>query len=70
MWKCHAINESQPYSVIVTLWGHIYRILEVFLTTFPPKKFCKVVYHATKFSFFTICSKVEQKDTATIASLA
>jgi hypothetical protein len=65
MWKCHVVYESQPRSVIVTLGGHLYRILEVVLTTVPPKKFHKVVSHTAKFSFFTICSKEEQKDTAT-----
>jgi len=35
------------------------------LTIVPPKKYCKVVSRTTKFSFFTICSKGEQKDTAT-----
>ena len=49
MWKCHAIYESQPRSVIVTLGGHLYRILEVVSTTVPPKKvsqgsisYCKI----------------------------
>jgi hypothetical protein len=45
--------------------GHLYRIPEVVPTTVPPKKCRKVVSHTTKFSFFTICSKGEQKDTAT-----
>jgi hypothetical protein len=65
MWKCHAIYESRPRSVIVTLGGHLYRIPEVVPTTVPPKKCRKVVSHTAKFSFFTICSKGEQKDTAT-----
>jgi hypothetical protein len=65
MWKRHAIYESQPRSVIVSLGVHLYIILEVVLTTVPPKKCHKVVSHTTKFSFFTICSKGEQKDTAT-----
>jgi hypothetical protein len=65
MWKHHAIYESRPCRVIVTLGGHIYRIPEVVPTTVPPKKCRKVVSHTTKFSFFTIYSKVEQKDTAT-----
>jgi hypothetical protein len=45
--------------------GHLYRIPEVVPTTIPPKKCRKVVSHTAKFSFFTICSKGEQKDTAT-----
>jgi hypothetical protein len=47
------------------LGGHLYRIPEVVPTTVPPKKCRKVVSHTAKFSFFTICSKGEQKDTAT-----
>jgi hypothetical protein len=70
MWKRHAIYESRPRSVIVTLGGHLYRIPEVVLTTVPPKQCRKVVSHTTKFSFFTICSKGEQKDTATTTALA
>jgi hypothetical protein len=64
MWKHHAIDESRPRSVIITLGGHIYRILEVVPTTNPPKQCCKVVSHTRKFIFSTICSKGEQKDTA------
>ena len=65
MLKRHDVYESRPRSVIVTLGGHLYRILEVVPTTFPPKKCPKVVSHTTKFSFFTICSKGEQNYTAT-----
>jgi hypothetical protein len=65
MWKRHVVYESRPRSVIVSLGGHLYRIPEVVLTTVPPKKCHKVVSHTTKFIFFTIYSKGEQKDTAT-----
>jgi hypothetical protein len=68
MWKHHVIYESRPRSVIVTLGGHLYRIPEVVPTIVPPKQCRKVVSHTTKFSFFTICSKGEQKDTATTAA--
>jgi hypothetical protein len=69
MWKRHAIYESRPRSVIITLGGHLYRIPEVVPTTTPPKQCRKVVSHTTKFIFSTICSKGEQKDTtATTAS--
>jgi hypothetical protein len=70
MWKHHAIYESRPCSVIITLGVHLYRILEVVPTTVPAKKSCKVVSHTTKFSFFTICSKGEQKDTASTTTSA
>jgi hypothetical protein len=65
MWRCHAVYESRPRSVIVSLGGHLYKIPEVVLTTVPPKKCRKVVSHTAKFNVFTICSKGEQKDTAT-----
>jgi hypothetical protein len=65
MWKCHVVYESRPRNVIVSLEGHLYRIPEVVPTTVPPKKCYKVVSHIEKFSFFTICSEGEQKDTAT-----
>jgi hypothetical protein len=65
MWKRHAVYESRPRSVIVTLGGDLYRIPEVVPTIVPPKKCRKVVSHTAKFSFFTICSKGEQKDIAT-----
>jgi hypothetical protein len=65
MWTRHAVYESQPYSVIVFPGRHLYKIPEVVPTSVPPKKCRKVVSHTAKFSFFTICSKGEQKDTAT-----
>jgi hypothetical protein len=55
MLKRHAVYESRPYSVIVSMGGHLYRTPEVVSTTVPPKKFRKVVSHTTKFIFFTIC---------------
>jgi hypothetical protein len=70
MWKHHAIYESRPCSVIITLGGHLYRIPEVVPTIVPPKQYCKVVSHTTKFVFSTICSKGEQKDTATTIASA
>jgi hypothetical protein len=69
MWKRRAVYESRPRSVIVSLGGHLYKIPEVVLTTVPLKKCRKVVSHTAKFSFFTICSKGEHKDTATTTTL-
>jgi hypothetical protein len=40
------------------------------MTTIPPKQCRKVVSHNTKFSFFTIYSKGEQKDVATTTASA
>jgi hypothetical protein len=42
---------------------------EVVMIIIPPKKFRKLVSHTTKFSFFTICSKAEQKNVATTTDL-
>jgi hypothetical protein len=70
MWKHHAIYESQPRNVIVSLGGHLYRIPEVFLTIVPPKQCRNVVSHTAKFIFFTICSNGEQKETATATTSA
>ena len=70
MWKHHAIYESRPRSVIITLGGHLYRIPEVVPTTAPPKQCCKVVSHTRKFIFSTICPKGEQKDTAATTASA
>jgi hypothetical protein len=69
MWRRHVVYESRPRSVVDTLGVHLYRIPEVVLTIVPPKMCCKVVSHTTKFSFFTIYSKGEQKDTATTTAL-
>jgi hypothetical protein len=70
MWKRHAIYESRPRSVIITMGGPLYRIPEVVPTTAPPKQCRKVVSHTKKFIFSTICSKGEQKDTATTTASA
>jgi hypothetical protein len=54
--------------VSLNLGGNLYRIPEVVPTTVPPKQCRKVVSHTTKFSFFTVCSNGEQKNTATNAA--
>jgi hypothetical protein len=40
------------------------------MTTVPPKQCRKVISHTAKFILFTICLRVEHKDTTTTASLA
>jgi hypothetical protein len=70
-WANHICGSAMLFMsldpiVSLFLWGFIsteYR--EVVPTTVPPKKCRKVVSHTAKFSFFTICSEEEQKDTAT-----
>jgi hypothetical protein len=74
MWKHHAIYESQPYNVIFTLGGHLYKVLEIALTTATSlisKKQCrKVIFQTTKFSLFTIQLEGEHKVTATTTASA
>jgi hypothetical protein len=65
----YVVYEYRPRSVIVSQGGHVYKIPEVVPTTVPPKQCRKVVSHTTKFNFFTICSKGEQKDTTTTTTL-
>jgi hypothetical protein len=43
MWKFYVVYESRTHSVIITLWGELNIIPEVFPTTFPPKKCRKVI---------------------------
>jgi hypothetical protein len=69
MWRCHVVYKSRPHSIIVTLGGQLYRIPEVVSTIVPPKQCHKVISHTAKFILFTIRSKGEQKDIATIATL-
>jgi hypothetical protein len=65
MWKRHLVYESQPRSVIITSWDHLYRIPEIFMTTVPPKQCCKVISHTARFILFTVCSKDAHKATTT-----
>jgi hypothetical protein len=59
-----------PVASLLLSGGHLYMIPKVVPTTVPPKQCRMVVSHTTKFSFFTIFSKGEQKDTATTTALA
>ena len=64
MWKCHAVYESRPRSVIVTLGGKIYRIPK----TVAPNKVSqgrKISSHIRKLLVFTIASEGEHKITET-----
>jgi hypothetical protein len=73
MWKFHVFYESQPRSVIITLRGHPYRVLEVVLTTtissIFAKKCQKVISQTVKFVLFMIRSKGEQKVNVTTTYL-
>jgi hypothetical protein len=65
VWRHHAIYESRPHSVILTLGGQLYQIPEVVPTIVPPKKCHKVISHTAKFILFKIRLEGEQKETAT-----
>ena len=64
MWKCHAVYESRPRSVILTLDGKIYRIPE----TVAPNKVSQgrnISSHIRKLFLLTIASEGEHKITET-----
>jgi hypothetical protein len=59
MWKSHIVYESRPHSVIITMGGHIYMILEVVLIQVdigghPPTPLArKTIFHLDSFwNFF------------------
>ena len=64
MWKCHAIYESWPCSVIATLGGQLYRILET-VAPATVSQGSKISSHTRKLFLFTIASEGEQKITET-----
>jgi hypothetical protein len=65
MWKHHAIYESRPRIVIVTLGGQLYRVPEVAPTTstslISAKQCHRVISQTTEFSLFLIQSDDEQE---------
>ena len=69
MWKRHAMYESRPRSVIVTLDKQCYRIPEAVPTTavslITAKQCRKVISQTGKFVFFMIRSEGDRKITAT-----
>ena len=68
MWKRHVVYESRICSVIISLGGQLYGILEVVPTTAPPKQHRKVISHIAKFILFTVCSRDAHKTTTTIVA--
>ena len=70
MWRCHAIYESQPHSVILTLGDQLYKRSKVVSTIVPPKQCHKVISHTANFSLFTIRLEGEHKDNATTTASA
>jgi hypothetical protein len=69
LWKLHAIYESRPRSVIITLNSNLYRIPEVVppsvISLIDAKKCRKVISQTVKFVFFVIHSQSERNIAAT-----
>ena len=64
MWKHHAVYESRPCSVIVTLGGKLYRISEIVA----PNKVSqgrKISSHVKKLFLFTVASEGKHEITST-----
>jgi hypothetical protein len=68
MRKRHVVYEYKPHSVIITMGGHLYRILEVVPTIVPQKEWRKVISHTAKFILFIVYSKDAKKTTTTIVA--
>jgi hypothetical protein len=69
LWKRHALYDSSPHSVIITLGRQLYRIPEVCMPTaislISAKKCSKVISQTSKFIFFVIHAQIKQKVTTT-----
>jgi hypothetical protein len=65
LWKHHALYESRPCSVIITLGRQLYRIPEVASPTtvylISAKQCSKVISQTEKFILFVICSHSNHK---------
>jgi hypothetical protein len=61
LWKCHAVYESMPRSVIITLNMKLYKIPEAVppsaISLISVKQCRKVISHTRKFLFFVILSQ-------------
>ena len=64
MWKHHAVYESRPHSVIVTLGGKLYQILEI-VSPNTVSQGRKISSEIMKSFLFTIASEGEQQITST-----
>ena len=72
-WKWHAMYESRPHNVIITLGRQLYMIPEVASPTaislVSSKQWSKVISETEKFLFFFIYSHSKQKvSTTSVAS--
>jgi hypothetical protein len=69
MWKNHDVCDSRPHSVIVTLGGQLYRVLEVVLTIvvslISSKQCRKVISQTRQFVLFMVRLEGKRKSTTT-----
>jgi hypothetical protein len=74
LWKHHAVCESRPRSVIITLNRKLYRIPEVVppsaISLIYAKQCRKAISHIGKFVFFVILSQSERNITTTYRAFA
>jgi hypothetical protein len=73
LWKHHAVYESRPHSVIITLNRKLYKILEAIppsdISLISSKQCRKVISQMGKFVFFEVRSQNEKNIIATSRSL-
>ena len=59
LWKRHAMYESRPHAVIITLGNNLYRIPEIVppttISLVTAKQFSKLISQTRKFVFLMIC---------------
>ena len=69
LWKQHAVYESKPLSVIISLGTKLYRIPKVApptaISLISAKQWSKVISQSGKFVSFLICSQSKGKVVAT-----
>ena len=69
VWKHHVVHESWTHSVIITLGGQLYSILDIITPTKFSLTSCKesrnIISHNRKFFLFTISSEGEHQITNT-----
>ena len=70
MCRRYVVYESRSRSIIISLRGQPYRILEVVMTIVLPKKHRKVISHTENFILFAIGLEGEQKDNVTTTTSA
>jgi hypothetical protein len=69
LWKCHAVYDSRPHSVIITLNMKLYRIVKAVppnvISLISAKQCRKVIYQTGKIFFFVIRSQNKKNIIAT-----